>query len=65
MSNSSSLEIVAVIVLLGVLAVGGRACSEFKCDDIKSNSNIETKFSWWSGCYVKLHERIIAPREKP
>lgn len=61
MSNHdhSGFGIITTIILIGFILIGAKACSEFKCEDIESNSGIKTKFSWWTGCYVKVQGRWI------
>ncbi len=36
-----------------------RGCDAVACVDLRSQTDVETNFSWFSGCYVKVGGRWI------
>lgn len=49
------------ITLLTLLLIYG--CTSYSCEDTGKQSGLETKYSIWSGCYVKLKDRWV-PAER-
>lgn len=48
---------------LGILGPISYAMSRRSCSDITAQTGIETKYTFWSGCYVRLDSQWV-PEER-
>lgn len=60
--NDGVILLAVTVGLIVILFGGAMACSELTCEDLGDNSDVKTKYSWVSGCYVRVDGRWI-PRD--
>lgn len=58
-STVAALAVAAVFGFLGFCMFGAASCDRYSCERIGIETGLETKWDFWSTCYVKVNGKWV------